>query len=89
MIRFTLSDFIRYIGAYHKSNYQRKKVLQIFKDLEAFQIFKLQTFTLKDFDDFKFCSSIIIPYLKVQKKARLWTVNLAIAKELYEYKYPF
>ena len=89
MIRFTLSDFIRYIGADHKSHYQRKKVLQIFKDLEAFQIFKLQTFTLEDFDDFEFCSSIIIPYLKVQKKARLWTVNLAIAKQLYEYKYPF
>jgi len=27
--------------------------------------------------------------LKVKKKGRLWTVNLAIAKELYEYNYPF
>jgi hypothetical protein len=89
LIRFPLSDFTCYIGADHKSHYQRKKVLQIFKDLEAFQIFKLQTFTVQDFDDFEFCSSIIIPYLKVQKKGRLWTVNVAIAKELYEYKYPF
>jgi hypothetical protein len=89
MIRFPLSDFILYIGADHKSHYQRKKALQIFKDLEAFQIFKLQTFTLEDFDDFEFCSSVIIPYLKVKKNGRLWTVNLAIAKELYEYKYPF
>ena len=89
MIRFSLSDFTRYIGADHKSHYQRKKALQIFKDLEAFQIFKLQTFTLEDFDDFEFCSSVIIPYLKVKKNGRLWTVNLAIAKELYEYKYPF
>lgn len=31
-----------------------KKALQIFKDLEAFQMFKLQTFTLEDFDDFEF-----------------------------------
>ena len=53
MIRFPLSDFIIYIGADHKSHYQRKKALQIFKDLEAFQIFKLQTFTLQDFDDFE------------------------------------
>ena len=89
MIRFPLSDFILYIGADHKSHYQRKKALQIFKDLEAFQIFKLQTFTLEDFDDSKFCSAVIIPYLKVKKKGRLWTVNVAIAKELYEYKYPF
>lgn len=89
MIRFPLSDFISYIGADHKSHYQRKKALQIFKDLEAFQIFKLQTFTLADFDDFEFYSSVIIPYLKVKKNGRLWTVNLAIAKELYEYKYPF
>ncbi len=57
MIRFPLSDFIRYIGADHKSHYQRKKALQIFKDLEAFQIFKLQTFT---FDDFEFCTSVIL-----------------------------
>ena len=89
MIRFPLSDFIIYTGADHKSHYQRKKALQIFKDLEAFQIFKLQTFTLEDFDDFEFCSSVIIPYLKVKKNGRLWTVNVAIAKELYEYKYPF
>jgi len=89
MIRFPLSNFILYIGADHKSHYQRKKALQIFKDLEAFQIFKLQRFTLEDFDDFEFCSSVIIPYLKVKKNGRLWTVNVAIAKELYEYKYPF
>ena len=88
MIRFPLSDFIFFIGADHKSHYQRKKALQIFKDLEAFQIFKLQRFTLEDFDDFEF-SYFIIPYLKGKKNGRLWTVNLAIAKELYEYKYPF
>jgi hypothetical protein len=89
MIRFSLSDFILYIGADHKSHYERKKTLQIFKDLEAFQIFKLQRFTLEDFDDFEFCTSVIIPYLKVKKNGRLWTVNLAIAKELYKYTYPF
>jgi hypothetical protein len=72
MIRFPLSDFIIYIGADHKSHYQRKKALQILKDLEAFQIFKLQTFTFKDFDDFEFSSSVIIPYLKVKKNGRLW-----------------
>ena len=77
------------IGADHKSHYQRKKALQIFKYLEAFQIFKLQRFTLEDFDDFQFCSSVIIPYLKVKKNAGIWIVNVAIAKELYEYKYPF
>jgi hypothetical protein len=27
--------------------------------------------------------------LKVKKNGRLWTVNVAIAKQLYEYKYPF
>lgn len=36
-------------------------------------------------NDFEFCSSVIIPYLKylkVKKNGRLWTVNVAIAKEL-------
>ena len=89
MIRFTVSDFTRFIGADHKSHYQRKKVLQIFEDLKAFQIFQIQTLTFQDFDDYEFCSAIIIPYLKVKKKGRLWTVNVAIAKQLYEYKYPF
>lgn len=27
--------------------------------------------------------------MKVKKEGRLWTVNVAIAKQLYEYKYPF
>jgi len=44
---------------------------------------------LEDFDDFEFSSLVIIPYLKVKKNGKLWTVNLDIAKELYEYKYPF
>lgn len=69
MIRFTVSDFTRFIGADHKSHYQREKVLQIFKDLKAFQIFQIQTLTFQDFDDYEFCSAIIIPYLKVKKKA--------------------
>ena len=86
---FFSSDFIPYIGADPTSHYQRKKTLQIFKDLEAFQIFKFQTLTLEDFDDFEFSSSVRIPYFKVKKKDRLWTGNLSIAKELYEYKYPF
>ena len=33
--------------------------------------------------------SFVVQYLKVDKKGRLWTVNLAIAKEVYEYNYPF
>lgn len=89
MIRFTVSDFIRFIGADHKSHYQRKKVLQIFEDLKAFQIFQIQTLTFQDFDDYEFCSTIIISYLKVKKKGRLWTVNIVIAKQLYEYKFLF
>ena len=89
MISFTVSDFSRFIGADNKSHYQRKKVLQIFEDLKAFQRFQIKTLTFQDFDDYKFCSAITIPYLTVKKKGRLWTVNLAIAKQLYEYKYPF
>lgn len=52
-------------------------------------MFKVQTFTLEDFDDFDFCSSVIIPYFKVKKNGRLWTDKVVIAKKLYEYKYPF
>jgi hypothetical protein len=89
MIRFSLSDFTCSIGADYKSHYQRKKTLQIFKDLEAFQIFKLQTFTLEDFDDFEFCSSVIIPYLKIKKKRNLWNVTLLVANQFYEYNFPF
>ena len=80
MIRFLLSDFMIYISADHKSHDQWKKVLQIFKDLETFQIFKLQTFTLEDFDDFEFSSSVTIPYLKVKKNGKLWTVSVAISQ---------
>ena len=67
----------------------RKLVIILFIYLKAFQIFQIQTLTFQDFDDYEFCSAIIIPYLKVKKKGSLWTVNVAIAKQLYEYKYPF
>lgn len=67
MIRFSLSDFVIYIGAIHKNQYQQKKALQIFKDLEVFQIVKLQRFTL---DDFESSSSVIIPDLKVKNNGR-------------------
>ena len=40
-------------------------------------------------DEFDVAFEVIIPYLKVKKNGRLWTVNVAIAKQLYEYKYPF
>ena len=64
MIRFTVNDFTSFIDAGHKSYYQWKKVLQIFEDLKAFQTFQLQTLILQDFDDYKFCSAIIITYLE-------------------------
>ena len=44
---------------------------------------------MEDFDDFEFSSSVIISYLKVKKNGGLWTLKIAIAKELYEYKYHF
>jgi len=31
---------------------------------------------LEDFDDFEFCSSVIIPYLKVQVKSQRITITL-------------
>ena len=68
MIRFTVNNFTRFIGASYKSHYQWKKVLQILEDLKVFQTFQIQTLTLQDFDDYEFCSAIIIPYLKVKKR---------------------
>ena len=85
---FLVSDFTRYIGVDDKSHYQRKKVLQILQDL---QIFKLQTFktTLENFDDGEFCSSVMIPYFKVKKKGKVWTVTVAVGKQLLSYEYPY
>ena len=82
MIRFIVIDFTRFIGADHKSHYQQKKVLQIFEDLKAFQIFQIQTLTFQDFDDYEFCSAIIIPYLKVKKNG-LYFYHFSIRLQFY------
>lgn len=75
MISFTGSDSTRFRDANYKSHYQRKKVLQIFEDLKVFQIFQIQALTFQDFDNYEFCSAIIILYVNVNKKSKLWTVN--------------
>ena len=91
-------DFLRYMKVNEKNHRQRINMVEIFKQFEYLHDFKLQTFrtTLDDSlilndnsNDAEFTSVVMIPYLKVKKNGRLWTVNVAIAKELYEYKYPF
>ena len=67
----------------------RKENLGVISMLEELAAKQAEVVQKTPFDDFEFCSSVIIPYLKVKKNGRLWTVNVAIAKELYEYKYPF
>lgn len=88
LIHFPVTDFTRYLGIDHKSHYQRKKVLQILKDL---QVFKLQEFipALDNFTDFEFRSSVMIPHFEVKKKDKVWLATVAVAEQLLRYNYPF
>ena len=64
-------------------HYQRKKTLQIFKDLEAFQIFKLQTFILEDFlsrkiDGEELCGRVYGLRRKLINACEKFTVNILL-----------
>ena len=41
------------------------------------------------FDDIYFRSSVIFPYLKIQKRGQVFIATVAIAEQLYFYRYPF
>lgn len=82
-IEFPLVDFIRFIGGNDKSTYQRTKALNFLKSLQELKPL------LQKFSDTHFRSSVIFPYLKLEKQNRLWIVRMAIGEELYFYQYSF
>lgn len=81
IISFQLRDFLAFIGA-NEHHYQVQKLGNFFKSLQTLPPMLSAVST-------SFFKSInIFPYVKVFKK-RSWYVQLAVAKEIYEYKYPF
>lgn len=83
VVSFPLIDFISYIGINTRSHFQRTKVLNILTSLQT-----LEPIT-QYFDDRSFQSSLLFPVFKIKKETKQWIVEVALAKQLYFYQYPF
>ena len=82
-IEFPVSDFLRFTGGNEKSQYQRIKALNFLKSLQEIKS------PLQKFSDSEFRSSVMFPYLKLEKQGKTWIVKIAIGEELHFYNYPF
>ena len=83
VIEFLVVDFIGFTGGNEKSTYQRTKALEFLKSLQN------RKPLLQKFSDSSFRSSIMFPYLKIEKEGKAWIVTMAIGEEIYFYQYPF
>lgn len=81
IISFKFTDFLEFIGT-NKNHYQVEKLGKFLKYLQTLPPM------LSTISNTCFQSVNIFPYLKVFKK-KSWYVQLAIAEELYFYKFPF
>lgn len=81
IISFKFTDFLEFIDT-NKNHYQVEKVGKFLKYLQTLPSM------LSTISNTCFQSVNIFPYLKVFKK-KSWYVQLAIAEELYFYKFPF
>ena len=83
LVEFALMDFISFTCNNPRSSYQRNKALNFFANLQDIKPL------IQKFSDTEFRRSIMLPYLKLNKQNRRWTVKMAIGEELYFYPYPF
>jgi len=83
LVTFPVVDFIRYLGLNERSHYQRNKILGILQSLQTLKP------VLNYFDDIYFRSSVMFPYVKIQKKGQVWIGTVAIGEQLLSYKYPY
>lgn len=82
-ITFPVADFLHFTGVNEKSQYQRTKALIFLKNLQEIKPL------LQKFSDNEFRSSVMFPYLKLEKQGKAWIVTMVIGEEVYFYKYPF
>lgn len=81
IVSFKLTDFLQFIGA-NKNHYQLQKLGKFLKYLQTLPPM------MTTISNLCFQNVNIFPYLKLFKK-KSWYVQLAIAEELYFYKFPF
>lgn len=96
VVKFHLVDFLRFINLNEKNHRHRRNTVEIFKSFEYIHAFQLQTFRtiLNDClsmggDDIEFTSVVMIPFFKIKKENNQWNVVLLVAKQFYEYNFPF
>ena len=84
ILKFTLADFLDFTGITITKNYQRKKLLKYFKDLQ-----KLDPI-VREFSDGSFRSYVSFPYVDSHNPfSNSWVIEVFIVEELFNFSYPF
>lgn len=84
ILKFTLADFVDFTGITITKNYQRKKLLKYFKDLQ-----KLDPI-VREFSDGSFRSYVSFPYVDSHNPfSNSWVIEVFIVEELFNFSYPF
>ena len=83
VVEFAGMDFLSFTGVNCKNTYQRSKALEFLTSLQEIKS------VVQKFSDNEFRRSLMLPYLKLKKQNRRWTIRMAIGEELYFYQYPF
>jgi hypothetical protein len=87
VVKFAVRDFIGFTGGDMKSTYQRTKALKFLTSLQELKPL-IQKFSNEEFRR-SVMFPYLIPYLKLKKQNRKWTVTLAVGEEFDFYPYPF
>jgi len=83
---FPLVDFAKQIDLHPLDNYNRKKLLQFFNQLQKF------TPIYQCFTDFEFRNSLIFPVIRIENRTSNHTkimIHITVSESFYKIRYPF
>ena len=84
VLKFSLSQFVRFTGIRTLKNSQRKKLILYFKTLQ-----KLDPI-VKEFSNGAFRSYVCFPYVECENPlGNSWSIEVLAAEELFYFRYPF
>ena len=84
ILKFPLSQFVKFTGIQISNKYQREKIVEYFKQLQKIDPI------VKEFSDGAFRSYVVFPYADATNPSgRSWVVKIYVAQELFYFNYPF
>lgn len=86
--KFTLSNFLEFLGEPKTNFYQLKKLRQFFEIFQEKKKIILPTF-IQYFSETEFRRIAVLPVINIQKTSKTWEVILTVSEKFFHYVYPF